>query len=213
MTGRRKTSLDTTVIVFARKPQVGKVKTRLAKTVGANFARQIYSILLQRTIVQVSKIRYIRKVLMPSSRRHTGWFKRRYSRLGWFVRPQVAGGLGRRMEKAFMSELALDRCVILIGSDVIRHQSKDIEVARGLLSNGTDVVLGPALDGGYWLVAMRSEFFSIFRGIKWSQSNVLRMTVERLQKENCRFRVLAPRQDVDRAQDLLRSGWRGYNCA
>jgi glycosyltransferase A (GT-A) superfamily protein (DUF2064 family) len=115
------------------------------------------------------------------------------------------------MEKAMMSELALDRCVILIGSDVIRHQFRDIEIARGLLSSGIDVVLGPALDGGYWLVAMRSEFFSIFRGIKWSQSDVLEMTVERLEKENCRFRVLAPRQDVDRAQDLLRSGWRGYN--
>ena len=111
-----------------------------------------------------------------------------------------------------MSELALDRCVILIGSDVIGNQSKDIEIARGLLSNGIDVVLGPALDGGYWLVAMRSEFFSIFRGIKWSQSNVFRVTVERLEKENCRFRVLAPRQDIDRAQALLRSGWRGYNC-
>ena len=165
MTGRRSTSLDTTVMVFVRKPQVGKVKTRLAKTVGAAFARQIYLTLLQRTIAQVSKIRHIRKVLMPSSGRHTRWFRRRYSRLGWLVRPQVAGGLGRRMEKAMMTELALDRSVILIGSDVIRYQSKDIEIARDLLSTGIDVVLGPALDGGYWLVAMRSQFFSIFRGI------------------------------------------------
>ena len=211
MTGRRSTSLDTTVMVFVRKPQVGKVKTRLAKTVGAAFAKQIYFTLLQRTIAQVSKIRHIRKVLMPSSGRHTRWFRRRYSRLGWLVRPQVAGGLGRRMEKAMMTELALDRSVILIGSDVIRYQSKDIEIARDLLSAGIDVVLGPALDGGYWLVAMRSQFFSIFRGIKWSQSNVLAMTVERLEKEDCRFRVLAPRQDMDRAPDLLRSRWRGYN--
>ena len=211
MTGRRSTSLDTTVMVFVRKPQVGKVKTRLAKTVGAAFAKQIYFTLLQRTIAQVSKIMHIRKVLMPSSGRHTRWFRRRYSRLGWLVRPQVAGGLGRRMEKAMMTELALDRSVILIGSDVIRYQSKDIEIARDLLSAGIDVVLGPALDGGYWLVAMRSQFFSIFRGIKWSQSNVLAMTVERLEKEDCRFRVLAPRQDMDRAPDLLRSRWRGYN--
>ena len=211
MTGRRSTSLDTTVMVFVRKPQVGKVKTRLAKTVGAAFARQIYFTLLQRTIAQVSKIRHIRKVLMPSSGRHTRWFRRRYSRLGWLVRPQVAGGLGRRMEKAMKTELDLDRSVILIGSDVIRYQAKDIEIARGLLSTGIDVVLGPALDGGYWLVAMRSEFLSIFRGIKWSQPNVLAMTVERLEKENCRFRVLAPRLDIDRAPDLLRSGWRGYN--
>ena len=198
-------------MVFVRKPQVGKVKTRLAKTVGAAFAKQIYFTLLQRTIAQVSKIRHIRKVLMPSSGRHTRWFRRRYSRLGWLVRPQVAGGLGRRMEKAMKTELDLDRSVILIGSDVIRHQAKDIEIARDLLSTGIDVVLGSALDGGYWLVAMRSQFFSIFRGIKWSQPNVLAMTVERLEKENCRFRVLAPRQDVDRAPDLLRSGWRGYN--
>ena len=211
MTVRRNTNLDATVIVFARKPQVGKVKTRLANTVGADFAAQIYFTLLQRTIVQVSKIRHIRKVLMPSSGRHTRWFRRRYSRLGWLVRPQVAGGLGRRMEKAMKTELDLDRSVILIGSDVIRYQAKDIEIARGLLSTGIDVVLGPALDGGYWLVAMRSEFFSIFRGIKWSQSNVFRVTVERLEKENCRFRVLAPRLDMDRAPDLLRSGWRGYN--
>ena len=166
MTGRRSTSLDTTVMVFVRKPQVGKVKTRLAKTVGAAFARQIYFTLLQRTIAQVSKIRHIRKVLMPSSGRHTRWFRRRYSRLGWLVRPQVAGGLGQRMEKAMMTELALDRSVILIGSDVIRYQSKDIEIASDLLSTGIDVVLGSALDGGYWLVAMRSQFFSIFRGMK-----------------------------------------------
>ena len=211
MTGRRSTSLDTTVMVFVRKPQVGKVKTRLAKTVGAAFAKQIYFTLLQRTIAQVSKIRHIRKVLMPSSGRHARWFRQRYSRLGWLVRSQLTGGLGRRMEKAMMTELAPDRSVILIGSDVIRYQSKDIEIARDLLSTGIDVVLGPALDGGYWLVAMRSQFFSIFRGIKWSQSNVLAMTVERLEKENCRFRVLAPRQDMDRAPDLLRSGWRGYN--
>ena len=67
MTGRRNTSLDTTVIVFVRKPQVGKVKTRLARTVGGDFAAQIYYTLMQRTMVQASKIRHIRKVLMPSS--------------------------------------------------------------------------------------------------------------------------------------------------
>jgi rSAM/selenodomain-associated transferase 1 len=211
MRGRKKTNCSTTVIVFARKPQVGKVKTRLAKNVGAEFASQIYFTLLQRTIAQVSKIRQVRKVLMPSNRRHTRWFRRNYSRLGWSVRPQIVGDLGERMEKAVMFELAQDRSVILIGSDVIGHQAKDIEIVCDWLANGTDVVLGPALDGGYWLVAMRSEFFNIFRGMRWSQSNVFEVTVERLERENCRFQVLAPRQDVDRAQDLLGSGWRGYN--
>ena len=68
MTGRRSTSLDTTVMVFVRKPQVGKVKTRLAKTVGAAFAKQIYFTLLQRTIAQASKIRHCLLYTSPSPR-------------------------------------------------------------------------------------------------------------------------------------------------
>ncbi len=202
---------DIVVIIFARRPRVGHVKTRLAKTIGSRLATKIYSILLKRTLQQIAKVKYVRKILMPSNVEDVKWFRSKYSCSGWLIRPQARGSLGERMSRAINFELSKGRAVILVGSDVVTGQLQDIEKTRDLLNQGMDAVIGPALDGGYWLIGMRSKFSNIFQGIKWGQSTVCDATVEKLKEENCHFILLPPRQDLDRAQDLLQFKWRGYN--
>jgi uncharacterized protein len=200
-----------TVMVFARKPRGTQVKTRLARTVGSYLAKIIYTILLKRTIDEVAKVRRLRKIIMPSNLRDVGWFLKKYTRSGWLIRAQSLGGLGRRMARAIKFELSKGRAVILIGSDITGGQLQDIKAARDFLNSGVEVVVGPAIDGGYWLIAMQSKFFNIFEGMQWSHASVFKFTLEKLESENCNYQVLPPRQDVDTAQDLLRFKWRGYN--
>lgn len=122
----------------------------------------------------------------------------------WKLEPQVGGDLGRRMQAYFHAAFARGASrVVLIGSD-----SPDLPIAfvnhAFELLNESPVVLGPAIDGGYYLVGLRREIPEIFLGIAWSSDRVWSETVARLRSLHCPFATLPAWYDVDDVADLRR---------
>jgi uncharacterized protein len=128
----------------------------------------------------------------------------------WEIVPQGVGDLGARMQRAFKNLLARsqgpEQTAILIGTD-LPLTSAEIELAVERLQ-GVDVVLGPALDGGYYLIGLRgpwkAAYSRLFHGIAWSTDQVLAQTVSAIEASGLSCGLLAIREDVDTLDSLLR---------
>ncbi len=191
------------VLVFVRDPAPGRVKTRLASGVGDERAAEIYRRLAERTlhVVRAScgERRGVRLVVDPPGK--TG-DAARWLGPGLAARPQAQGDLGERMSAAFTEAFAdgAER-VVVVGTDCPGLLAEDIDAAFDALTSH-DAVLGPATDGGYWLLGLAAERPSVFRGIVWSAPDVLERTLEILRSENARFVTLRTQGDVDTPDDL-----------
>ena len=152
------------LIIFTRNPKLGKVKTRLAKTVGNETALEIYKYLLQKTrdiSLQVSSDREV--YYSVKIRSNDIWDSKNYQK-----NQQVGEDLGIRMQNAFKNGFdAGYKKVVIIGSDLYDLTSENIEKAFTELDNN-DVVLGPAEDGGYYLLGMNLLHSTIFKNKKWT---------------------------------------------
>jgi hypothetical protein len=120
--------------------------------------------------------------------------------------PQSGADLGARMSAAFDEAFGSGaRRVALVGSDVPRLSRDDIRLALGSLEDH-DLVLGPAQDGGYYLVALDARRPALFDGIAWGTASVLAATLEKAAALGLTVRVLEERRDVDTVEDL-RAEW------
>jgi rSAM/selenodomain-associated transferase 1 len=191
-----------TLIVFARKPVKGKVKTRLAKVIGCYRAMEVYRFLLMNTLSELQTIRGVRKILMVAEPLDVSWFRRQSFCRNWIVRPQTSGNLGRRMDKAFTYELRRSGSVVLVGSDIKAIKAKDVIQTFTLLGQGVKTVIGPALDGGYWLLGRSNCDADIFDDIKWGGSKVFSKTKKKLDKAGSSYREINQRTDIDSCSDL-----------
>ncbi len=182
-----------TVVVFARAPRLGAVKTRLARDIGALEALRAYRVLLARTLDVAADPRWRTRVaLTPDAA-----VKTRSPR----VAPQGRGDLGRRMERAFRSRIPGP--VVVIGTDCPAMTRGDLAVALAALGSA-DAVFGPAEDGGYWLIGLKRLRATprLFAGVRWSSVHALADTLASLPRSwrVARLRALA---DVDDGE-----GWR-----
>jgi rSAM/selenodomain-associated transferase 1 len=202
MAGSSLFSKDPTLIVFARKPVKGKVKRRLSKVVGCHRATEIYRFLLMSTLHELQTIKGVRKILMVANPLDVGWFRHQLFCRGWVVRPQTAGNLGHRMEQAFSYALRRSPAVVLLGSDIAALQAQDVTQAFTLLEQGAGTVLGPALDGGYWLLGRNECNVDIFNGVKWGSSEVLIETKNKLKSSGSPYCEIHQRRDIDHSRDL-----------
>ena len=191
-----------TLIVFARKPVKGKVKTRLAKAVGSYRAMEVYRFLLMSTLRELQTIKGVRKILMVADPLDISWFRRQLFCRDWIVRPQTAGDLGRRMQQAFSYELRRSDSVVLVGSDIEAIQAKDVIQTFTLLGQGVKTVIGPALDGGYWLLGRSDCDADIFNDIKWGGSQVFSKTKKKLERAGSSYYEISQRRDIDSSSDL-----------
>ncbi|MBM3877269.1 MAG: glycosyltransferase [Verrucomicrobia bacterium] len=125
-------------------------------------------------------------------------------REGWRARPQGGGDLGERLKRACAEHFA-DGCehLILIGSDCPDVTVDDIERARASLKH-SDVVLGPATDGGYWLIGLNAPHLELFDEIPWSTDKVLARTLARAERLQQRVALLRELRDVDTVEDWQR---------
>jgi rSAM/selenodomain-associated transferase 1 len=196
---------DTALVIMARYPQAGKTKTRLARSIGNEVVVELYKAFLTDlgrkfagwrfrlhwayTPVEVDYSAFITR-LVPS-----------FGRMCCF--PQEGAELGARLHNVFKwSKAHLFPRTIVIGSD-LPHISLDmVERAHEALDEA-DVVLGPAEDGGYYLIAMRNPY-DVFSGIPMSTSVVMEMTMELAQRQGLRSYLLDPLFDIDEYSDLLR---------
>ena len=184
------------LIIFTKNPTLGNVKTRLAKDIGNQNALEIYRFLLKHsheitTPVNTSKYVYFSHEIPESGLWNRGGFKKKL---------QHGNDLGERMENAF--RLGFEegfQKIVIIGTDLYELQTKHIEEAFNALDNN-DYVVGPAKDGGYYLLGMNSLNSDIFSNKKWSTSTVLEDTLKDM--EGFRTQLLPTQNDIDVLDDI-----------
>jgi rSAM/selenodomain-associated transferase 1 len=188
--------------MFAKHWRPGTVKTRLAETIGQAAAASLYRTFLSTLLVRFQAMGERRLlVYTPADKREVF---RALAGDAWLLEPQGTGDLGRRMECYFEGAAAagVERAV-LIGSDSPNLPVEFVGQAFRLLESH-DVVLGPATDGGYYLVGMRGTVPPCFEGIAWGTAEVWQQTVDRLERQSSRYATLPPWYDVDVGEDLRR---------
>jgi len=175
----------TKVIVFARAPRAGRVKTRLIPLLGEQGAARLHARLLRRALATA-----------------------RDSGLGpvdlWTTRRQRGADLGSRMHHALARGLRRFARVVLIGSDCPVLRGSDLRRAARWLAGGAHAVFAPAEDGGYALIALSRVSPRLFEGVEWGGARVMAQTRERLAALGWRWRELPEVWDVDRPEDVAR---------
>lgn len=185
------------LIIFVRNPELGKVKTRLAKTVGDDKALEIYRLLLQHTqniTVELPVSKYI--YYTPNICQNDLW-NGPYQKL-----LQVNGDLGYKIKSALTQQFHNFDKVCIIGSDCIELSQEIIEDAYKKLDEN-DVVIGPANDGGYYLIGMNKIHESLFDDMKWSTDQVLSDTVVRIKEQGLSYSLLPTLTDIDTEEDWI----------
>ncbi len=197
---------DTALVVMARYPEAGKTKTRLARSIGDDGAAGLYRAFLtdlaQRFAGQCCHLHW---AYTPSEVNYHGFLATLVPSLVQHMRcfPQEGAELGARLHHTFKWTRARDfQRTIVIGSDSPQI-SLDIVTQASQALDEADVVLGPADDGGYYLIAMRKPH-DVFSGIPMSTSVVTHMTMELAQRQGLKVHLLEPLFDVDELPDLLR---------
>lgn len=187
------------LLIFIRNPQFGKVKTRLARTLGDEEALRIYHFLLEKTR-EVALAVQAKRWLFYSDfiERNDDW-----PEADFFKKTQSRGDLGERMEQAFQIsfEAGAEKAVI-IGSDCPELTSEVLETAFENLETA-DFVLGPTLDGGYYLLGMKELQPFLFRDIEWSTTTVRAKTMEKIEILGRTCTLLPTLADVDTEADWL----------
>lgn len=196
------------LLVFARAPVPGRVKTRLAKTIGDEAAALAYRALAERTLAIAAASRRCGVVgdvelwLDPhSDPAGIATWRERY---GVAVETQAGGDLGARMRHALCASIARGRPALLIGTDVPGYDVAYVARAAAALARH-DAVVGPAEDGGYVLIGLARDL-DVFGDVQWSTARVLEQTRERLALAGASHALLPPLWDVDTHDDYLR--WR-----
>lgn len=192
------------VVVFARAPQRGRAKTRLAPVLGEGGAARLSARLLARTLatVRASRVGPVELHGAPHAR-HPVFV--RHARNGALrLRAQRGADLGARMAHALSDALRRARSVILVGTDCPALRPADLRRAARALAGGCDAVLAPAEDGGYPLIGLRRVSPRLFEDIRWGGAGVFAETAARLDALGWRWRRLRPLWDVDRPEDLAR---------
>jgi hypothetical protein len=198
--GATPTGPEQVLIVFARAPEPGRVKTRLAPVLGERGAARFYAQLLEKTLTTALAAGFGRVDLYCASGLKGSYFRKIRKRFGVRLRAQGRGNLGDRMHRA----LRLHPGAVLIGSDCPSLRPADLRAAATALRAGADAVLSPAEDGGYALIGARRSARALFGGIKWGSARVLAQTRARLKRLGWRWKELRTVWDVDRPEDLAR---------
>ncbi|WP_034062416.1 TIGR04282 family arsenosugar biosynthesis glycosyltransferase [Lacinutrix jangbogonensis] len=184
------------IITFTRNPELGQCKTRLAKTVGDEAALRVYKYLLQHTEQVIKQIEADKAVYYSVKIRDNDiWDSRIFQK-----HQQIGKDLGERMQKAF--ENGFNRHyekIIIVGSDLFHLHPNHINKAFTAL-NENEIVIGPAEDGGYYLLGMKTMHASIFKNKNWGTETVFNDTIQNL--KNYKIQVLETLNDIDIYEDL-----------
>lgn len=196
------------ILLFIKSPEKGKVKSRLAKAIGEDMALDVYKYLVCDTLETLETSKYAFRLYFypPDSEAIVkNWLGSAYSYV-----PQHGIDLGERMKNAFTRAFSegMDK-VVLIGSDIPDLSTSLINEAFDVLVT-RDAVIGPAHDGGYYLIGFNRHSFlpDIFQGIVWSTDSVYCETMNIFDKSGFSVHVLAELADVDTYENLKKTGYR-----
>ncbi|WP_179374658.1 TIGR04282 family arsenosugar biosynthesis glycosyltransferase [Winogradskyella wichelsiae] len=188
------------VIVFVKNIKLGTVKTRLAKTIGDYGAFDVYTELVKITEKATEALDFDKRIYFSNAVVDTQWKNE-------IKMVQSGADLGERMLNAFKEGFADGyEKIVLIGSDLPDINSTHITKGINAL-NTSEVVFGPAEDGGYYLIGMSKLNTSIFTNKPWSQPNLLKGTLQELHKNNVTVSTLDILNDIDTYEDLIASAF------
>ena len=199
------------LIVFAKAPTPGQVKTRLMPQLTAEQAATLHKQLVEQTLATAVQAKLAPVELWCAPRTDHPFFQRCREQFGVALESQQGSGLGERMHHAFLSTLRHCSATVLVGSDVPDLSQEYLHDAFAALHENSDAVLGPAEDGGYFLLGLRRPSAELFNGMRWSVPTVLNDTRTRLKKLGWQWQELATLRDVDRPEDL--TAWAGFSPA
>ncbi|MCY4647560.1 MAG: TIGR04282 family arsenosugar biosynthesis glycosyltransferase [Gammaproteobacteria bacterium] len=196
--------VERTLIAFAKVPRPGRVKTRLAAAIGDAEAASLYRVMGRRILDGVRGGDY-RVVVYIDPANELAAARAWLGAAGVDFRPQKGDGLGERLADAFRTEFKRARRVCAIGTDAPAVDRPVVERAFAQLSTN-DLVLGPALDGGYYLIGTAGYRPELFREVPWSTEEVMTVTLARARALKLRTAALEPLPDIDTVEDLERAG-------
>lgn len=195
-------ALSRSVILFVKYPEKGRVKTRLSAVLGDKTTQNLYKCFVSDLIGTLEKKRYTFKIAFyppGSNKKIISWLGQEHSYI-----TQLGRDLGERMENAFKDTFVEGfNEVLVIGSDIPDITPLLINKAFEAFKNH-DAVIGPCVDGGYYLIGFTKKTFlpDIFKGIQWSTERVFKNTIGVFSKKNYKVYVLPKLRDIDRIEDL-----------
>lgn len=195
--------MNNRLVIFTRYPEPGTTKTRLIPVLGPEGAANLQRQMTERTLRMAGDLQQKRRVSIEV--RYEGGTDRLLR--DWLgddlrLKEQGRGDLGERMARAFRESFGVgDSAVVLVGSDCPEITPDVLQAAFHALAEA-DLVLGPASDGGYYLVGLRRSIPHLFVGIRWGDSEVLDKTLQIATEQHLSVRLLEELHDVDRPEDL-----------
>jgi len=194
----------TAVIVFAKAPRPGEVKTRLIPLLGAEGAVDLHVRLVKHALetAAAASLRAVELHCAPVA--SDPFLQSCGSRYGVTLRAQAGDGLGTRMHAALTQALAAYARVLLIGSDCPALTPRHLQQAERALRDGADAVFVPCEDGGYALIGLKRVDANLFEDIAWGSDRVMSETRARLKQLGWNWRELETLWDVDRPEDYQR---------
>ena len=193
---------STALVIFVRNPVLGQVKTRLAKDIGNERALAIYLQLLQHTL-EITRDLSFRKFIYYADEvsDYDLW-----SVPGYTKRKQNGNDLGERMLNSFkeLFEQGFTR-IVIIGSDCLQLQTEHLQEAVVLLESNA-AVIGPASDGGYYLLGLIKLYPDLFVNKPWSTDQVFAKTIEDFIDLGISYALLEELSDIDTVADLIENG-------
>jgi len=192
---------ETALVIFAREPKKGKVKTRLARDLPVHLVLRLYRAFVQDVLNLAQKVQCSQRFIFYAGTGASIPFLRRFARR-FHLKRQTGKDLGIRMYNAFV------RCqregfekVVLIGTDCLTIKPQDIDRAFQKLSQ-YDCVLGPSRDGGYYLIGIKDPKKAMFDHIPWSTEDVLKKTLKKAKQLRYKTYLLPCKEDIDTISNL-----------
>jgi rSAM/selenodomain-associated transferase 1 len=192
------------LVVMAKPPRIGEVKTRLCPPLTPGQASDLHECLLQDTVAKMERC-LSAQLWIAFTPEGEEYFRRTFGERKKLL-SQRGRDLGERMHHIFVDLSLLGyRDIVVLGSDIPTMPLSHVEQAFHMLStDGEEVVLGPANDGGYYLIGLKTPVEEIFRRIPWSNAAVLQSTVQRIKGLGLRLALLPLAYDIDLEGDLKR---------
>lgn len=190
------------LLIFIKNVEKGKVKTRLAATVGDDRALEIYQALLGHTR-KIATATDAERYLFYSQfiEKDDAWSNVDFQKL-----LQIQGDLGEKMAEGFRHAFQQHEKVVIVGSDCASLTEEIVADAFKILDE-KDFVIGPAIDGGYYLIGMRQFAPEVFQNIEWSTEAVFPDTVKKIEGLGKTFGLLPELSDIDFEEDWEKYGW------
>jgi rSAM/selenodomain-associated transferase 1 len=195
---------ETAVIIFARAPRPGTVKTRLIPLLGAEGAAALHARLVEQTLETARAAAFRRIELHGAPDVDDPFFRACAAHFAVALAAQADGDLGARMLAAFESVLATHPRALLLGSDCPALTARHLQQAERALRDGADAVFVPCEDGGYALIGLKCVDAKLFEDIAWGSDRVMAETRVRLEQRGWTWRELETLWDVDRPEDYAR---------